>query len=165
MYGRHAGVRDDHHPASGPEVLQQAGDPVRLVAVEERHHPGARGDLEPAAQVADRELFRRVGWDWCDATRHAASATPVARKGKRKNIKNNLSYFDALNFSDRITCPVLSICGLKDTLSPPECVFGLFNRLKTEKTIEIYPDDGNEAGGENQFQKSVKWLSDTISGT
>lgn len=58
-------------PSAAAAIARRA---VPVAAVAER----CRGvsSLEPAAQVADRELFRRVGWDWCDATRHAASATP-----------------------------------------------------------------------------------------
>ena len=84
-------------------------------------------------------------------------------KGKKKDIKKNLSYFDALNFSDRITCPVLVITGFKDTISPPECVFALFNHIMTEKVMEVYPDEGYGAGGENQFKKSIQWLVGKIS--
>ncbi len=79
-------------------------------------------------------------------------------KAKKKQIKDNLTYFDALNFSDKITCPVLATVGFKDTLSPPECVFSLFNHIQSEKVIEVYPEEGNSAGGAAQFKKSIAWL-------
>lgn len=79
-------------------------------------------------------------------------------KSKKKQIKDNLTYFDALNFADKITCPVLATVGFKDTLSPPECVFSLFNHIQSEKIIEVYPEDGNSAGGSAQFAKSIAWL-------
>ncbi|RPI96032.1 MAG: hypothetical protein EHM32_04200 [Spirochaetales bacterium] len=80
------------------------------------------------------------------------------QRTKKKLIKKNLSYFDSINFADRISGPALFTVGFKDTISPPQCVFALFNHLKCEKTIEVYPDDGNEAGGAAQFEKSVRWL-------
>ncbi len=80
------------------------------------------------------------------------------RKGKKKIIKDNLTYFDAINFSDRIQQPVLATVGLRDTISPPECVFALFNHLECEKTIEVYPEEGNEAGGTEQSKKTISWL-------
>jgi len=80
----------------------------------------------------------------------------------KKRIKFNLSYFDALNFSDMLNCPVLATVGFKDVLSPPECVFALFNRLQCEKTLEIYPDEGNTAGGDAQFRKSINWVRNRI---
>ncbi|HOT46282.1 MAG TPA: acetylxylan esterase [Spirochaetota bacterium] len=79
-------------------------------------------------------------------------------KAKKKQIKDNLTYFDALNFADRITCPVLATVGFKDTISPPECVFSLFNHIRSEKVIEVYPEEGNAAGGAAQFKKSIQWL-------
>jgi cephalosporin-C deacetylase len=78
-------------------------------------------------------------------------------QSKKKVIKKNLSYFDAINFSDKINIPVLAAVGLKDTISPPECVFALFNHLQCEKTMEVYPEDDHFAGGEVQFKKAIKW--------
>ncbi|MDR3237360.1 MAG: acetylxylan esterase [Spirochaetia bacterium] len=83
-------------------------------------------------------------------------------KTLKKKVKLNLSYFDALNFSDMVTCPVLATVGFKDIMSPPECVFSLFNHLNCEKTLEIYPDEGNTAGGDSQFRKSIMWIKDKI---
>lgn len=79
-------------------------------------------------------------------------------KSQKKTIKNNLTYFDVLNFADKIKCPVLTTVGFKDTYSPPKCIFSLFNHFLCEKSIEIYPDEGNEAGGKKQFKKSLEWI-------
>ena len=84
------------------------------------------------------------------------------QKTKKTQIKKNLSYFDIINFSHDIACPALFITGLKDSISPSECVMGLFNNVQGEKTIEVYPDGGNEAGGEAQRLKAVNWLIDSI---
>ena len=78
----------------------------------------------------------------------------AALKSRKKQVKDNLTYFDALNFSDRIKCPVLCTVGFKDTIAPPECVFSLFNHILSDKTIEVYPEEGNKAGGNEQFKKS-----------
>ncbi len=83
-------------------------------------------------------------------------------KSKKKSLKKNLSYVDALNFSDNITCPVLSTVGFKDTVSPPESVFALFNHFQCNKTMEVYPDQGHAAGGKDQFFKSIQWLKEMI---
>ncbi|MDY6968623.1 MAG: acetylxylan esterase [Spirochaetota bacterium] len=83
-------------------------------------------------------------------------------KSKKNQIKINLSYFDSINLAENVRCPVLTTVGFKDTLSPPECIFALFNHLLCEKTMEIYPDQGNEAGGEDQFIKSINWLYDIM---
>ncbi|HOO71769.1 MAG TPA: acetylxylan esterase [Spirochaetota bacterium] len=86
----------------------------------------------------------------------------AASRTKKKLIKTNLTYFDALNFSDLVKIPVLTVTGIKDRISPAECIFGLFNRLMCEKTIEVYPEDGHDAGGKKQFEKSIHWLTTII---
>ncbi len=85
-----------------------------------------------------------------------------SRKSRKKEIKRNLSYFDAMNFSETVSCPVLAVTGLKDTISPPECVFALFNHLLTEKTMEIYPEEGYCAGGNGQYLKSLRWIQKNL---
>lgn len=87
----------------------------------------------------------------------------IKKGGKKKLIKTNLSYFDGINLSDMIKCPVLVTVGLKDTISPPECIFALFNHLKTEKTVEVYPEEGNSAGGNVQMKKSMAWMAGKLS--
>lgn len=84
------------------------------------------------------------------------------QKGKKQQIKKNLSYFDIINFSNSLQCPAMFVTGLNDTIAPPECVLGLFNRIQTEKVIEVYPDDGNEAGGDKQKIKAMDWLAKYI---
>jgi cephalosporin-C deacetylase len=86
-------------------------------------------------------------------------------KSKKKQIKKNLSYFDTINHSDRIKIPVLTAVGLKDTFSPPECIFALFNHLLCEKTIEVYPEDDHVAGGLVQFLKAIRWSKTILLGT
>jgi cephalosporin-C deacetylase len=92
-----------------------------------------------------------------DATREINEFVATV-KSKKKQIKENLTYFDAINFTDKIQAPVLATVGFKDVISPPECVFSLFNHIRSEKVMEVYPEDGNTAGGEAQFQKSIRWL-------
>ncbi|NLV68891.1 MAG: hypothetical protein GXY14_14565 [Spirochaetes bacterium] len=84
------------------------------------------------------------------------------QKSRKHQIKKNLSYFDINNFADRLKCPAMFVSGLNDTIAPPECVLGVFNRLQCEKVIEVYPDDGNDAGGEKQRIKAMDWLAKII---
>ena len=85
-----------------------------------------------------------------------------SRAAKKKEVKSRLSYFDGINFSDMVKCPVMVTVGLKDTIAPPQCSFALFNRLETEKTVEVYPEEGNSAGGAAQHKKSVAWMSRSL---
>jgi cephalosporin-C deacetylase len=84
---------------------------------------------------------------------------------KRNVVKRSLSYFDALAFTDRVKCPVMFSIGLKDDIAPPQCSFALFNHLICDKEIQVYPDEGNEAGGEKQFKKALRWIKSQISPT
>ncbi len=83
--------------------------------------------------------------------------------GKRNVVKRSLSYFDTLAFSEEIKCPVMMNIGLQDNIAPPQCSFALFNHLLCDKEAQVYPDDGNEAGGEKQFRKALKWLRKNLS--
>ncbi len=83
-------------------------------------------------------------------------------KHSRKKIKQNLSYFDAMNFADMVQCPVMATAGFKDQISTPESVFALFNHFRCEKVMEVYPEEGNTAGGIKQFRKETKWIKSLI---
>lgn len=114
------------------------------------------------AIVMDSPLFCNLtlsqNMSQSDAAREINDIINV-QKGKKHQIKKNLSYFDINNFAERLTCPAMFVSGLNDTIAPPECVFGIFNRLQCSKVIEVYPDDGNEAGGEKQKVKAMDWLA------
>ncbi len=83
-------------------------------------------------------------------------------RAKSRQVKKNLTYFDALNFADAVTCPTTVTAGFKDAFSPPRCIFALFNHMLCDKTMEVYPDQGNEAGGEKQFRKTLEWMIDIV---
>jgi cephalosporin-C deacetylase-like acetyl esterase len=125
----------------------------------------AANSSRPTALVLDTPSFAYLGESQnvstSDATAEINEYLSLQRT-KKKLIKKNLSYFDAVNFADRVTGPALFTVGFKDTISPPQCVFALFNHLKCDKTIEVYPDDGNDAGGAAQFEKSVQWLVESL---
>lgn len=83
-------------------------------------------------------------------------------RSKKSVIKKNLNYFDALQFINAVTCPVLTIVGFKDSLSPAECVFALFNHLQCDKTIEVYPEEGHGAGGIEQQRRMIEWIKNVM---
>ena len=83
-------------------------------------------------------------------------------RSKKSLIKKNLNYYDALQFISGVTCPVLTIVGFKDSLSPAECVFALFNHLQCDKTIEVYPEEGHTAGGLEQQKRMIEWIKNSI---
>lgn len=54
-----------------------------------------------------------------------------------------LRYFDMIHLADRIDIPVMMSVGLKDTVCMPETVFAAYNRLTSEKILNIYPFTGH----------------------
>lgn len=61
---------------------------------------------------------------------------------------HTLSYFDIMNLTPLITCPILLSVALLDTLCPPSTGFAVYNHLLCEKTIKVYPYNGHEGGRE-----------------
>lgn len=56
----------------------------------------------------------------------------------------NLSYIDVKNLAHMITCPVMMITGLEDNVCPPSTQFAIYNRLETEKKMNVLPEYGHE---------------------
>jgi len=63
-------------------------------------------------------------------------------------VLDNFSYFDNLNLAERIHCPVLISCGMRDPVCPPKNIFAAFNRISSkDKTVIPYPFCKHEGGG------------------
>jgi cephalosporin-C deacetylase len=66
----------------------------------------------------------------------------------RAAIAETWSYYDCINFADKITCPILVNIGLNDDVCPPETGYAVFNAISsTEKKLYAYPDHGHDANG------------------
>lgn len=67
-----------------------------------------------------------------------------AHPHQQEQVLKTLSYCDNLNLAPRIRCrTVVSNC-LWDDLCPPSTIFGVYNHIVAEKSIEIYPYHGHE---------------------
>jgi cephalosporin-C deacetylase len=58
---------------------------------------------------------------------------------KLNSVLKTLSYFDIMNLASRIRIPVMVSAGLKDTICMPETIFAAYNRITSEKLINVYP--------------------------
>lgn len=56
----------------------------------------------------------------------------------------NLSYIDVKNLAHMIKCPVMMVTGLEDDVCPPSTQFAIYNRIESEKKIDILPEYGHE---------------------
>jgi len=69
-----------------------------------------------------------------------------------------LPYYDVLNFAPDVTCPVLMNAGLIDPVSPPSCVFAIFQRLgSVDKTLLPLPGLGHDWSAEFD-RRAWRWL-------
>jgi cephalosporin-C deacetylase len=68
------------------------------------------------------------------------------------------AYYDVMNFSPDITCPVMMNSGLIDPISPPSGVFAIFNRISSkDKTMMPMPGFAHDWYPEFD-RRAWKWL-------
>lgn len=91
-----------------------------------------------------------------------SSVTEYLRKypDRIAQVYKTLSYFDTMNLADRIRCKVFASVALKDTTCPAECYFASYNRITSEKHIEIYPFNRHDGAGDFQMEKELSYLSE-----
>jgi cephalosporin-C deacetylase len=77
---------------------------------------------------------------------------------------DTLSYFDTMNMADKIACPVFASVGLRDTTCPAKCYFASYNRIKSAKSVILYPFNGHEGGGGLQHQRKLEYLGRWLNG-
>lgn len=76
-------------------------------------------------------------------------------------VYKTLSYFDTMNLADKIECRVLASVALKDTTCPAECYFASYNRIRSDKQIEIYPFNRHDGAREFHLEKELSYLYDS----
>lgn len=60
-------------------------------------------------------------------------------------VFQQLGYIDIQNLAPRIEAEILWGIGLMDTICPPSTQFAAYNKIKSVKSMEIYPDYGHES--------------------
>jgi len=76
---------------------------------------------------------------------------------KLDDVLRTLSYFDNMNLAHRIRIPLLVSVGLKDMVTMPETIFAAYNRIDSDKYIEVYPFQGHAVGGD-QNRKALEFM-------
>jgi cephalosporin-C deacetylase len=66
------------------------------------------------------------------------------RPEEEERVWETLRYFDVLNLAPWVTARTVITCGLWDEVCPPSTVYGVFNTLRSEKEIMVYPYMGHE---------------------
>jgi len=83
----------------------------------------------------------------------------VQRSRSKTKLKKNLEYLDILNISEQIRSQVLMIAGLEDQKNAPRPAFAFFNHMKTEKTMELFPEEDPENNPQKERKKSLDFLA------
>ena len=65
---------------------------------------------------------------------------------RRGAVEENVAYFDAINFADKIHCPIIVNTGLQDNVCPPETVYAAFKAIGSQDK-RLYPYDGHGHDG------------------
>ncbi len=67
------------------------------------------------------------------------------RHEKEAEVFTTLGYIDLQFLAHRIKAKVMMGCGLMDEICPPSSQFAMYNKIKADKEVVIYPDFGHEA--------------------
>lgn len=76
---------------------------------------------------------------------------------REDEIFETLGYIDLQNIAKRITAKVKMGTGLIDTICPPSSQFAAYNKITSEKDVDIYPDFGHEALP-HFWEKMMMWI-------
>ena len=80
-----------------------------------------------------------------------------------------LPYFDVVNLARAARVPAYFSVALRDTTCPPSTVYATYNNygesspVPVEKSIEEYPFNNHEGGGEHHVARQLAWLRKLLS--
>jgi cephalosporin-C deacetylase len=63
---------------------------------------------------------------------------------REREVFTRLGYIDVQHLAERIRGEVLMGVGLMDDICPPSTQFAAYNKIRSQKHLEIYPDFGHE---------------------
>lgn len=66
------------------------------------------------------------------------------RHERAREFWTKLGYIDVQHLAPRIKGEVLMGLGLLDTITPPSTCFAAYNKIKSKKSVKVYPDFGHE---------------------
>ncbi len=83
--------------------------------------------------------------------KHLANVYPE----REREMYDTLSYFDNLNLCKDIEAKTFISVGLRDTCCPPSTAFAVYNHIKSEKGIDVYPFYGHNIGVALAYQEKM----------
>ncbi len=82
---------------------------------------------------------------------------------KRDATMETLSYFDALNFANKIQVPVLINMGLLDHICPPASVIATYNSIRGSKKLKTYPTATHNDQNSLRWWNAIGFLNENLS--
>ena len=76
---------------------------------------------------------------------------------RREQMVSTLNYFDAVNFTSRIGCPMAVSIPLEDSVCPPQTQYAAYRNLSGPKEVWLIPDTGHGSPSE-YTEKENSWL-------
>lgn len=98
-----------------------------------------------------KQYFKTTHWDEIDDW---LAADP---QRNFNNMLRTMTYFDTMNMTEKITCPVLMGIGLQDQVCPPSTSFAAYNKINSQKQYIVYPRAGHNLGPKHE-RFGYKWL-------
>ncbi|MER7796842.1 acetylxylan esterase [Microbacterium sp. NPDC096154] len=84
----------------------------------------------------------------------------AAHRGEETQVYRTLSYFDGVAFARRARVPALFSVALMDVICPPSTVFSAYNVWGSpDRSIEVYPFNDHEGGGQFQRRAQLDWMA------
>lgn len=113
--------------------------------------------------VADIPNMCYIDWAIFNTTGSITEAADyITRFPERRDaVLHTLSYFDNANLAHRIAIPVMVSVGFKDTVCPPEAVYAAYNRITSDKRIEVYPFNGHSTGN-GHLRKVLEFIKKQV---
>ena len=80
---------------------------------------------------------------------------------REEQVLTTLSYFDAVNFTGRVRCPMAVGIPLRDAICPPETQYAAYRNLAGQK--EVWPIPGAGHGSASEYMdRETSWLQKLI---
>ncbi len=102
----------------------------------------------------------------CDQSSLLAQRSPgwpmwpwFAQGPKADEIKAAAPYFDVVNFTRRIACPVLVGVGGIDTVCPPAGIYAAMNQVRSRKEIVYMPLADHMGNHAAYYQRNSAWIA------
>jgi cephalosporin-C deacetylase len=150
------------HPASaGRPLVTTGGSQGGGLAIVAAHLAGAAGGPVDAAlpEVPFLAHVRRAV-EVTDSRPYVELIEYLSvHRSEVDQVFRTLSYLDVVNHAKRATAPALFSVGLVDDITPASTVFAAFNHYAGPKQIEVYPFNGHDGGGTQQFLAKLAFLA------